>query len=412
MKLYLLVSVYQNGKQIVKSSATSIEPPGLLSDLLKITLSIDDIPNANISVDFQREKSNEWHIVSKGIQEDLEILNILKAVHIRFTWSDENNDNISQIENHKNAFNILMSNATDIHLPPAQGSNTRNKLLYNHIIELLRIRKLGWFGGVHVTSGAKFVSRLSDLIWYIDPHRSKFTQRSCHLPKFIDDLPEYRAKSSYNQYYINSHHKKTEIQAQALERYVKAVEDSLVQPWASDEKWEQFIGEVIQLCKVSRKFIEYLDNVNKRMRIIHNSSVPIRNGIDHIKVLDINKVSTTKHKYNDIINLMHDKAEFEPACIDDLIPCNVIQAAYLEEMELPFNVTLYRYYSGNYMGTLNWLWKRPDIVNSSDKTKESQALLKVHELLPKYSTRQMRKNVINKVRCRFFFDLYSIKVFK
>ena len=81
----------------------------------------------------------------------------------------------------------------------------------------------------------------------------------------------------------------------------------------------------------------------------------------------------------------------------DLIPCNVFQAAYLEGMELPFNITLYRYYSGNYMGTLNWIWRRPDAVELFDKIRESQALLKVHESLPKYSTRQMRKNVINKV---------------
>ncbi|CAB5394543.1 unnamed protein product [Rhizophagus irregularis] len=295
MKLYLLVSVYQNGNQIVKSSATSIEPPGLLSDLLKITLSINDIPN---------------------------------AIHIRFTWNDENDDiNDSQTKNPKNALEILMSNATGIHLPSAQGLNTRNNLLYNHIIEILRTRKLGWFGGVHTTSGAKFVYRLSNLIWYIDPHRSKFTSRSCHLPKFVDDLPEYKAKSSYNQYYINSHHKKTEIQAQTLQRHVEAIENSLVQPWASDKKWEQFISEVIQLCEVSRKFIEYLDDVNKRMRIIHNSSVPIQNGIDHIKVLDIDKTLTTNENYNEIIKLMHEKEEFEPTCIDDLIPCNVIQPA-------------------------------------------------------------------------------------
>ncbi|PKB96003.1 hypothetical protein RhiirA5_435648 [Rhizophagus irregularis] len=154
------------------------------------------------------------------------------------------------------------------------------------------------------------------------------------------------------------------------------MENSLVQPWASDKKWEQFISEVIQLCEVSRKFIEYLDNVNKRMRIIHNSSVPIRNGIDHIKVLDIDKTLTTNENYNEIIKLMHEKEEFEPTCIDDLILCNVIQPVFLENMELPFSVTLYRYYSGNYM--------------------ESQALLKVHELLPKYSTQQIRKNVVNK----------------
>ena len=211
-------------------------------------------------------------------------------------------------------------------------------------------------------------------------------------------MPEYKAKSSYNSYYITSHHKKTEIQAQALQRHVEALENSLIQPWVSDKKWEQFISEVIQLCEVSKKFIEYLGDVNKRMRIIHNSNVPIRNGIDHIKVLDINKATLAINcKYNDIVNLMHNKAEYIPICIDDLIPCNVIQTVYLEEMELPFNITLYRYYSGNYIGTLNWIWKRPDAVELFDKTKESQALLKVHESLPKYSTRQMRKNVINKV---------------
>jgi hypothetical protein len=106
MRLYLLVSVYQNGKQIVKSSAISIELPGLLSDLLKLALSTNDIPNANISVDFQKDNSKDWHIILKGIQENLEILIFLKAIHIRFVWNDNYNINNSQVENHKNAFNI------------------------------------------------------------------------------------------------------------------------------------------------------------------------------------------------------------------------------------------------------------------------------------------------------------------
>ncbi|POG75717.1 hypothetical protein GLOIN_2v1769956 [Rhizophagus irregularis DAOM 181602=DAOM 197198] len=340
MRLYLLVSVYQNGKQIVKSSAISIEPPGLLSDLLKLALSTNDIPNVNISVDFQKDNSKDWHIILKGIQENLEILIFLNATHIRFIWNDDYDDiNNSQAEIHKNAFNILMSNATNIHFPLAQGLTTRNNLLYNHVIDLLRIQNLGGLG------------TLTQLLGY-------------------KELPEYKAK---------------------------ALENSLIQPWASDKKWEQFIDEVIQLCATSKKYVEYLDNVNNRMRIIHSSSIPIRNGIDHIKVLlDINKTSSMSNKYTDIINLMQDKAEYDPICIDYLIPHNVFQAAYLEVMELPFNITLYRYYSGNYIGTLNWICKRPDTVELFDKTKESQSLLKAHESLPKYSTRQMRKNVINK----------------
>lgn len=47
----------------------SIEPPGLLSDLLKMALSANDMPNANISVDFQKDNSKDWHIILKGIQE-------------------------------------------------------------------------------------------------------------------------------------------------------------------------------------------------------------------------------------------------------------------------------------------------------------------------------------------------------
>ena len=61
------------------------------------------------------------------------------------------------------------------------------------------------------------------------------------------------------------------------------------------------------------------------------------------------------------------------------------------------------------MGTLNWLWKKSEIVDLFNKTKESQTLLKVYKLLPKYSTRQMRKNVINKVRCRFFLFYIQLK---
>ncbi|CAG8462534.1 4503_t:CDS:2 [Rhizophagus irregularis] len=50
-----------------------------------------------------------------------------------------------------------------------------------------------------------------------------------------EELPEYKVNSSYNQYYNNSHHIK-EIQAKTLKRHVEALENSLIQPWASDKK--------------------------------------------------------------------------------------------------------------------------------------------------------------------------------
>ena len=61
------------------------------------------------------------------------------------------------------------------------------------------------------------------------------------------------------------------------------------------------------------------------------------------------------------------------------------------------NCTIYRYYHGNYLGTLNFIWRRPEAIENIDRTKESQALLQVYEQIPRFSTRQMRKNVIDKV---------------
>lgn len=53
--LYQLVSVYRNGKQIIKSLAiNSIELPGLLSDLLKLALSTRNLRNINFFKGYTR----------------------------------------------------------------------------------------------------------------------------------------------------------------------------------------------------------------------------------------------------------------------------------------------------------------------------------------------------------------------
>ena len=59
-------------------------------------------------------------------------------------------------------------------------------------------------------------------------------------------------------------------------------------------------------------------------------------------------------------------------------------------------VTIYRYHQGNYLGswTLNYIWKVPD---QRSETENARVMACIQENLPKYFTRQMRKNVLNKV---------------
>lgn len=66
-------------------------------------------------------------------------------------------------------------------------------------------------------------------------------------------------------------------------------------------------------------------------------------------------------------------------------------------MSLSLPTTLYIYYHGNYLGNLYWIWRRHEKINDHTKTLEAQAILKVYNEIPKYSTRQMRKNVTSKV---------------
>ena len=70
---------------------------------------------------------------------------------------------------------------------------------------------------------------------------------------------------------------------------------------------------------------------------------------------------------------------------------------FINELRVNCTFTLYRYYHGNYLGTLNFIWKIPEITSEQNKNQEAQMLALANEMIPTYFTRQMRKNVIEKV---------------
>jgi hypothetical protein len=57
---------------------------------------------------------------------------------------------------------------------------------------------------------------------------------------------------------------------------------------------------------------------------------------------------------------------------------------------------LFRYHQGNYLGTINYIWKIPEIDDDRNETLKARMLAKIHEELPHYFTRRMQKNVLNK----------------
>ncbi|EXX58751.1 hypothetical protein RirG_195110 [Rhizophagus irregularis DAOM 197198w] len=97
-------------------------------------------------------------------------------------------------------------------------------------------------------------------------------QNVIKITSIFNELEQYQHNESYNKFYFTRHHKKEQLSHEKLEQLVKSLELSIEQPWASDDKWMDFI---IQVLKILKKYIIYLREVNQKMNTIHNSDVSI-----------------------------------------------------------------------------------------------------------------------------------------
>ena len=79
--LYLFVTVYENGKSLVKSAVVGIEEFGNFEDLLKAALHRKELffEEMLVKIDFQCNNSLVWHLILSGLDENLEACSQLKA---------------------------------------------------------------------------------------------------------------------------------------------------------------------------------------------------------------------------------------------------------------------------------------------------------------------------------------------
>lgn len=70
---------------------------------------------------------------------------------------------------------------------------------------------------------------------------------------------------------------------------------------------------------------------------------------------------------------------------------------FIKNLELIFPIGFYQYHAGNYLGTTTFIWKIPIEVNDRTETQNAQTLLSIQDLIPHYFTRQMRKNMLERV---------------
>ena len=89
---------------------------------------------------------------------------------------------------------------------PPLISQPRNKKdeLHNAIIQFLEKNGLAWTSSeVDCGVASTTVKTLTDVLWYVDGHHSKFSDRSCNLPSLFESF------AGYNKPEMSKHRKRS-----------------------------------------------------------------------------------------------------------------------------------------------------------------------------------------------------------
>lgn len=408
-KKYLEVRVEKNLNTVIKSHAFKVDDCYILDDVFsKTTQDSYKASNINVLVFGRGAEDKSWVDIREGLDADVELCTYLGYKQIRFIIQDiesNNDDSISKI----NAFDILMNTAKSLLLPLKKHENTREDLLFNELISIFEENRVGWTGGTHNTIGKKFIERLTTAIWYLDPHLDKLHNRACNLPFLFKQLKTYKQGRTYNEYYHTSKHKKQQLSKAGLESIIVALNLSLEQTWVTSSVWENVISSVFELVECIQKYATYLEEVNTEMNILHYNDTPARNGVENIELYTIEaSKSPILSKYTELDKALQQENYYIYIDLDQYLPLLTNQKyVFIKELCLSFPISIYRYHHGNYLGTKNFIWRIPIHNDNRSETRNSSVVTAILNNIHKYYTRQMRKNMLDKVN----YNIYNFIIF-
>ncbi|GES76141.1 hypothetical protein GLOIN_2v1773127 [Rhizophagus clarus] len=271
---------------------------------------------------------------------------------------------------------------------------------------------VGWPGDDYNTCEKRFIERLTKAIWYIDPHLEKLRSRGCHLPLLFSSLPVYQQNGVYNEYYQRMKKKKSQLTRLELFQLANSIELSLTEPWASKDFWQEIISNVFKLTSMMKKYFDHLENINNNMKALHESENPAREPSTNCNVWLISKYDEREinSRYHSLDSDLTNRELFNFIDLNLHVPDNPIKKYdFIHNIQLSvpkdyigkvfsffFKNCIYPH--GNYLGTLNFIWREPDTneINEDYETLKAQMIIRINDIIPVYYTRQMRKNVFQK----------------
>ena len=197
----------------------------------------------------------------------------------------------------------------------------------------------------------------------MDPHHDNLYEQGIKLPVPFDKLQGYNdykrkkeKKATFVPGRLNQH-----VQAVSdflsqpwftQSRYVQAVSDFLSQPWLTRSRYVQLRNKTEQFVECMRKYERYLSQNAERANQVHHSAQLIRSPAENVVLKTIHASSElVSNVYSDVFKRLQEIPNYQPVFLNDFAPKDHYRRRkWLNELQLPLNITVYMYPHGNNLG--------------------------------------------------------------
>ncbi|XP_065883057.1 uncharacterized protein [Dysidea avara] len=277
---------------------------------------------------------------------------------------------------------------------------TRKEKLYNDVIDLLEKYNLSWKGRDATNSyGVRLVKVLVECLWYLDGRYQIFIKQGYPIPQIFTSF------TGYNVPEASKHRKRSldNMAATTLRDHSTSLLSCLQSTYWKEPMFVSFKKEIELLTESLLGYQDYLESQNKKIRLSHNSCVPIRKISESISIEIIKRKQFIAPCHKSLSVALSQAEAYQHLSVGEFCPSDVqCRYRYMQRLKSGLNVpfVLLTYSPGNNMGNLYFVWN----FESSDTIetvfqKSLPVVDTIKSLLPQYHTRAMRKALLSKYGC-------------
>ena len=189
-----------------------------------------------------------------------------------------------------------------------------------------------------------------------------------------------------------------QMESQQLQNMLDRVCELLLLPYFASKNSQWLKSTLDNLAKIMKSYGDFLQSQNQRSKKNNQNDEPVRSYKDNWSLTTSEACQGQGHAaYDELKNDLSSTDIYKPLCLQDYAPKDRYDRRdWLQNLQLPFPVSVYTYCSGNYYGNTTYAWRLPEDLNDRSDESQMNAISQVRETIPIYSTRAMRMDFINK----------------